>query len=126
MKTWKDLKEGDVIWYYDKYRMHPQQVTKVSIREVSKIYQGVDYKVIQKPKQYLDVYAGKNTVLSFYVQNAEEFETRRGGMTRFSCKESANKFLDRLCAHRQLQIDKLETKLAKYKQWMAKYPDSIK
>ena len=93
MKTFADLKEGDKIYYWDHGKLHEQIVYVV--KKTEKVDEWKDwYGKIQK--NVYDVWiikAGQGTTLEFW-HTAERTIDRCGGMTRFSCIEAAQEWLN--------------------------------
>lgn len=125
MKTWKDLKVGDTIWYYDKWKMHPQVVTKIEPKEETDTYYDWNHVEHKNVRHYLYIYAGRRSVIELYEWSIDKSETWYGGMRRFCCKEAANEFLDARRRDRKSTIDTLTRQISTYQRWYDKYPQNI-
>ena len=117
MKSWKEVKPGDIIYYYDKFKLHPQVVHSVTPREETRSYYGNP----SYTYHYLDIVAGKNgkTQLSFNEYEMNYSEATKCYMPRMSCLEAAQNFMKtrskcykRRANYYQTQADKY-TRLSK-------------
>lgn len=125
MKTWKDLKVGDTIWYYDKWKMHPQVVTKIEPKEEVDTYYDWNHVKHENARHWLIIHAGKGTKMSLYQYTLPKETTYSGGMPRFASKEAANKFLDERRRTRKSRIDMLQRQLDYLQNLLSKYPENI-
>lgn len=121
MKTWKDIKEGDTIYYWDKAKLHAQRVYEVINEEKeSKVPIGRNEWHVSTYKE-LTIKAGAND--KSYAKNpttikfSNEYWTGRSvinynRLKRFSCLEAANTWLETMYGCYDMKRQRLEKKLA--------------
>ncbi len=112
MKTFKDLKEGDVIYYYDHGRLHKQIIKSMQMVEniemVESLFEknGFEYAKVKR----IIIHAGKGTVMNLaqYVYN--ESKINYANMPRFACKEAADEYMDYMINYRKKRVEKFKKK----------------
>lgn len=119
MKDWKDVKPGDVIYYYDHFKMVPQVVKSAEIKECARTYKRGNSIITEKNK-YLFIEAGRSKMrLSSYCFGSTRAWHKQ--IRRFSCKEAAQKFLKNLTDMRIEKVKELDAKLTRQMNILAKY-----
>ena len=119
MKTFKDVKVGDVIYYWDHGKMHPQTVKFVENCE--NIHEYTDWwgkKQIHKTP-YIHIKAGKSDLNIYY--DCGYSHTRCYGMNRFTGIEAANEWKEQQRKHYEYKVNKLQKKVQKYTNLIEKY-----
>ena len=110
MKKFKDLKEGDIIYYYDHCKLHKQIIKSIQVIEkiemVESLFEknGFEYQKIKR----LIIKAGKGTVMNLpqYVYN--ESKINYANMPRFACKEVADEYMDHIINYRKKRVEKFK------------------
>lgn len=115
MKTWKEIKKGDVIYYYDHCKYHKQIVK--DIKEQNQTESFVDWfgKKHERTWTRFMVFAGRSCFeVSDYRKDCSM--CWGNGMKRFTCKEAYKEHEDKM-------ISKLKTRYQKAK---AKYDRALR
>ena len=119
MKQFKDLKAGDIIYYYDHCIMKPRTVERTDwdIKEEVQKYRGWEDKHTYK---YLLIYCvnGKEPVKIYC--NWNDGATSHEGVY-FSCKEAAEDWLNKLKKYRKLRIEQAKYLIEKETNILNKY-----
>ena len=110
MKKFKDLKEGDIIYYYDHCRLHKQIIKSIQVIEkiemVESLFEknGFEYQKIKR----LIIKAGKGTVMNLPQYVFEESKINYNNMVRFACKEAADEYMDHIINYRKKRVEKFK------------------
>ena len=108
MKKFKDLKEGDIIYYYDHCRLHKQIIKSIQVIEkiemVESLFEknGFEYLKIKR----LIIKAGKGTVMNLPQYVFEESKITYNNMPRFASKEAADEYMDHIINYRKKRVEK--------------------
>jgi len=124
MKTWKDIKPGDKIYYYDHGKIHEQLVYEVEDKIDVRKYQGYGGTVTTHETPYRNIVAGKNrrTNLQIYNEwNLKYSSCRFHGMPRFADKEKAKKFINERIDYCKEKINYFKRQEKKYTKMMNHY-----
>lgn len=125
MKTFKDLQKGDKIYYWDKGKLHAQDVHEVKCEEQVETYTDWFGHKKENKRTVLKLVAGKNGRTKVTLHwDADRSYAKFGRMPRFACIEAANNWLDERKYICERKVNKLERQLAKYKLILARYTDS--
>ena len=110
MKKFKDLKEGDIIYYYDHCRLHKQIIKSIQVIEkiemVESLFEknGFEYQKIKR----LIIKAGKGTVMNLPQYVFQESKINYNNMVRFACKEAADEYMDHIINYRKKRVEKFK------------------
>lgn len=110
MKKFKDLKEGDIIYYYDHCRLHKQIIKSIQVIEkiemIESLFEknGFEYQKIKR----LIIKAGKGTVMNLPQYVFEESKINYNNMVRFACKEAADEYMDHIINYRKKRVEKFK------------------
>ena len=110
MKTFKDLKEGDIIYYYDHCRLHKQIIKSIQVIEkiemVESLFEknGFEYQKIKR----LIIKAGKGTVMNLPQYIFQESKINYNNMPRFASKEAADEYMDHIINYRKKRVEKFK------------------
>ena len=120
MKRFKDLNVGDIIYYYDHCKMHPQVVNDIKIVEIPYL----TWRNTPDFRETIILQAGNSPVVQLdWI--ADESMAAWDYMTRFSCKEAAQQYLDNLKDKAKRKIDKSIDILYKYNNLLKEYDFSF-
>lgn len=120
MKTFKDLKPGDYIYYYDHGRLHKQLVYECNIE--TKVNEYHDYFGNKHTYEdtYLIITCGNNCLYKISQYDMDCSETYFNYLRRFSCEEAGQSFIESLKNRYERKIDILTNKLNKEKNKLLK------
>ena len=110
MKKFKDLKEGDIIYYYDHCRLHKQIIKSIQVIEkiemIESLFEknGFEYQKIKR----LIIKAGKGTVMNLPQYVFQESKINYNNMVRFACKEAADEYMDHIINYRKKRVEKFK------------------
>ena len=110
MKKFKDLKEGDVIYYYDHSRLHKQIIKSIQVIEkiemVESLFEknGFEYAKVKR----MIIHAGKGTVMNLPQYVFQESKINYNNMVRFACKEAADEYMDHIINYRKKRVEKFK------------------
>ena len=110
MKKFKDLKEGDIIYYYDHCRLHKQIIKSIQVIEkiemVESLFEknGFEYQKIKR----LIIKAGKGTVMNLPQYIFQESKINYNNMPRFASKEAADEYMDHIINYRKKRVEKFK------------------
>jgi hypothetical protein len=110
MKKFKDLKEGDIIYYYDHCRLHKQIIKSIQVIEkiemVESLFEknGFEYQKIKR----LIIKAGKGTVMNLPQYVFQESKINYNNMPRFASKEAADEYMDHIINYRKKRVEKFK------------------
>lgn len=124
-KTWKDIKEGDTIYYYDHGKIHEQKVH--SIERGTKTYEytwGTTRTI--SVDNYMIIKAGKGSEIKINEFYYDYDSYRWGGLTRFTSKDGLIDFIRKLNKHAQIKANKLKKRYDRYINCIEKYNNIIK
>lgn len=118
MKYFKDLKDGDIIYYYDHCKMKPREILSIQeeIEEISygKLVNKYTYlKIIFKNGKYIRIHTTWDNGL---IDDYMDYKTHY-----FSCKEAAQLFLDQLTNKRIYKINKCQEIIDRYTKYISQY-----
>ena len=119
MKNFKDLQQGDIIYYYDHCIMKPRTVERTDWETIEKVvrYRYRDEKFTYK---YLLIYCtNSKKPVELYCTWHDGASSHEG--TYFSCKEAAEQWLNELKRYREKRISKMKEKLDKEIKILNKY-----
>lgn len=120
MKKFRDLKVGDIIYYYDHCKMHPQVVNEFKIVETPCL----TWRNTPDFRERITLQAGDSPLVELdWI--ADESMVAWDYLTRFSCKEAAQQYLDNLRNKAKKKIDKSIDTLYKYNNLLKEYDFSI-
>lgn len=108
MKTFKDLKEGDVIYYYDHCRLHKQIIKSIQVIEkiemVESLFEknGFEYVKVKR----MIIHAGKGTVMNLAQYVFKESKITYDNMPRFASKKAADEYMDHIINYRKKRVEK--------------------
>ena len=110
MKKFKDLKEGDIIYYYDHCRLHKQIIKSIQVIEkiemIESLFEknGFEYQKIKR----LIIKAGKGTVMNLPQYVFQESKINYNNMVRFACKEAADEYMEHIINYRKKRVEKFK------------------
>ena len=110
MKKFKDLKEGDIIYYYDHCRLHKQIIKSIQVIEkiemIESLFEknGFEYQKIKR----LIIKAGKGTVMNLPQYVFQESKINYNNMPRFASKEAADEYMDHIINYRKKRVEKFK------------------
>ena len=110
MKKFKDLKEGDIIYYYDHCRLHKQIIKSIQVIEkiemVESLFEknGFEYAKVKR----MIIHAGKGTVMNLPQYVFQESKINYNNMVRFACKEAADEYMDHIINYRKKRVEKFK------------------
>lgn len=116
MKTFKDLKKGDSIYYWDKGKLHEQIVHNIEIKDEVSMYTDWSGNVTKNHREVVIIVAGKNsrTKLELYYE-ANESIINCNYLKRFSCIEAAQNWTNMQKNSIKYKINRLEKRLKSLK-----------
>jgi len=126
MKTWKDIKEGDIIYYWDHGKLHAQKVHSVEIdKEVRKYlyFDSVNIKIEMRHT----IKAGYGTRIMWtgsWMDNDQTAIVR--GIRRFTCIEAAQEYMESRKNQLNTKRQKLINKLNKVNKQLENYTIGLK
>lgn len=123
MKTWRELKPGDKIYYWDKGKLHEQIVHVAELKVETSSYTDWNGNVTEKKRETLHIEAGKNSRTKMDIHcGIDDYSMRRFRyMLRFASLESANYWIKYRKEHYQRKINKLEKDIERYKKILNNY-----
>lgn len=125
-KTFKELKPGDKIYYWDKGKMHEQIVHVCEPRIKDESFTNYFGKRIKNEVEELYIEAGKNHRTKYTLRySSYDTHTIFGRMHRFASIECANDWLKSKRSACERNINKLEKRLNSLKQAYKTYDISI-
>jgi len=125
MKTFKDLKPGDKIYYWDKGKLHEQTVHEATIETETLTNTYWDGSTQTRTREVLHLIAGKNRRTNEKLYYFNYTSLRFGCMQRFSCFEAAVEWMKRMQSHYVYKVQRLERRLNSYKNCVDKYTKAI-
>lgn len=124
-KTWKEIKEGDTICYYDKGKIHKQTVISVEHKEEVHTY-NYGWCKTESRTNYIVIKAGRGSEIHIYEHYNDCSFYEDYYFTRFTCEEAA---LECLRQHYEKLKGKSNRAKAKYEKFLNianKYDNVIK
>jgi len=122
MKTWRELKPGDKIYYWDKGKLHEQIVHVAELKVETQTYKDWNGKVTENKREIMHIEAGKNSRtkvdLKWYLDCSNAIFCY---MPRFACLEAANHWVKMQRDHYQRKVNKLEKNIERYKKILNRY-----
>lgn len=122
MKKFNELKKGDVIYYYDHCKMKPRTILDCRMEEKEEkrnTWRG--YEVIKEKRLILTFMRGPQISIYASYNDGNITESWGNSSKIFSCKEAAEKELNRLKKECEYKIDWAENQLEKYSNRIIKY-----
>jgi hypothetical protein len=122
MKKFKDLKEGDIIYYYNHTKLFPQKITKFEIKESVNKYK--DWWGHTRTQISKTGYIKCNKSLSENTIDEEilnKSQAYLGSLLKFSCREAAEKYIKQLKSKAKQKLNKAQTIVNKYSNLMTQY-----
>lgn len=119
-KAWKDVKEGDIICYYDKGKIHNQIVTSVEEKEEINTYSW-GFTTTTTRHKYLIIKAGRGSEIKIYehYRNLPFYEDYY--FTRFTCNEACIECLKQHFNKLQVKAERAKAKYEKFLNITNKY-----
>jgi len=122
MKTFKDLNTGDIIYYYDHCKMKPLEVVTCKMEETEKrvdTWRGYE---VRKDKNLIITTKTGQPIKIYCSYHDGNITNAYGNCSKiFSCKEAAEKELNRLKNYRKFKINEAQKRVDKYTAIMKKY-----
>ena len=113
-KKVKDVKAGDIIYYYDHGKIHKQEVESAEI--VTKHFVGADWcgHKIEYDEMYYVIKPKRSQEIKLREYEANSSIFRANCMIRFTNKEAVNLYLGKLKEKYEMKIAKLNRALKRY------------
>lgn len=103
MKTFKDLQIGDIIYYYDHCQMKPRRIIKIETKEETQPLWGGGFRTYNYILLYCE-HGYQPVSIHCTWHKGESTCEHHAGTKVFSCRESAEKELNRLRTYRENRI----------------------
>jgi len=114
-KTFKDIKKGDKIYYWDKGKLHEQIVHEAKLETQTRTYTDWYGQSHEDKREIFHLVAGKNdrTIMELhYDMNDSTFIYNH--LRRFACKEAALKWLTNRATEYRHKMSRLTKRLNRY------------
>jgi hypothetical protein len=121
MRNFKDLKTGDIIYYWNKCKLHKQVVHKIEIKLKQRSYSFPNGDYFTKDYEELIIQAGNSREYSINEWYINDSFCGYGGMPRFSDYTRAKQWIENLKRHKLMIIDKFEKKINQQKKLLNKF-----
>lgn len=115
MKNFRDLKQGDKIYYWDKGKLHEQTVHEAKLETQTQTYVDWNGRIHGDKREVFYLIAGKNgrTTMKLYT-DMNDNTIRYDDLRRFACKEAALEWLTNHTKECQYKISRLTKRLNRY------------
>lgn len=113
MKTWKEIKKGDTIYYYDHGNVHEQKVTDVGTFSSIDTFEYGNEKT-KAVSLKLGIKAGKNSEISLRQYWFDKSIFKDKYFNRFTCKEALSEYLS-------YRVNRIKEKAKESKRMYEKY-----
>lgn len=120
MKTWKKIKEGDIIYYYDHGKIHEQKVHSVELKSETTTY-NYGYTVTTSTSEWIEIIAGRGSTIHIHPWHYNDDTYNDNYFTRFTTKEAALKCIKNRKAKLQKRYEKQNAKAEKMLFTIRKY-----
>lgn len=115
MKTWKDLKPGDKIYYWDKGKLHEQIVHVAELKVETSTWKDWYGRITEQKRDVMHIEAGKNSRTKVDLSwSMNDSTSKFYGMNRFACLEAAQNWIEQ-------QKNKYDRKLYNLNKQIVKY-----
>lgn len=129
MKTWKEVKTGDTVYYYDHCTMKEQYVHSAELQTYEEVH--VDWynpkrKTIEEKEKLVLVVGPKKITIEITEYQLKRSDAWTWCQHRFCCKEAAETFMKDLIDRRIAKAKYLQEKLDKQLNILCKYSKNNK
>ncbi len=119
-KTWKDVKVGDEICYYDKGKIHKQKVHSVELKSETNTYQYGSI-ITTSTYEWIEINAGKGSKIKIYEYYVDLPFYEDNYFTRFTSEEACIECLKQHLQQLQRKSDRAKAKYEKFLNITNKY-----
>ena len=124
MKNWKDIKEGDTIYYYDHGKIHEQKVHSVEYKSETKTY-NYGYTVTTSTSEWIEITAGRGSKIHIGPWCYDNDMYDDCYFSRFTTKEALINCIKNRKAKFQKRYDKYKKQVERMQNAINKYNDVI-
>ena len=124
MKTWKDIKEGDTIYYYDHGKIHDQKVHSVELKTETHTH-NYGYTITTSTSEWIEITAGRGSKIRINPWYYDNDTYDAYYFKRFTTKEALIRCIKERKAKYQKRYDKYKKQVDRMVNAIIKYNDVI-